>query len=500
MAVNSVVNDGNTNNYTELDLTLNVNSTYIWQKYGKYLECCEDRRVKWLGDLTYLKDFVSSLYGNVRKWNSPGASAKCIRHDQICLTWHANKTSLLFQGEEGNKLKDLIIKCYKNSDLAHDHANTCEQEPIVLVNNGRRESPNECQNCSRLFAEMTEVNRKIDGLHEIVNNLYQLNTKFVNYEYSRNDDKRSTCELGTQTDLYSEQSVAQHPSVIQTADINLATEIEGLKLDFVIIESKTARDLEANRQAIEQLRGELATVGEKIRCSQGCRVLPNDNAKEKLNHSTQLSFQTPINVHANHGNSNSIQPCVTHSPTNCAEKTQIIQLSQVHKHQQCVKLIMEESRQFGKTESSGIHQESPNTRLAQSPEPCTPYYDLRTASHGYYESMTLNTNIIPLTSIFHNLVSDSLNIQNCQIFDSEFHPRWNCSKYRPTTRTLITIPSTRLSYDFPTFFLSNSRSMANKLDEISATITNNKCDVAIITESWLSSSITNDLIKIPGFS
>ncbi len=109
--------------------------------------------------------------------------------------------------------------------------------------------------------------------------------------------------------------------------------------------------------------------------------------------------------------------------------------------------------------------------------------------------MTLNTNIIPLTSIFHNLVSDSLNIQNCQIFDSESHPRWNCIKRRPTTRTLITIPTTRISYDFPTFFLSNTRSMANKLDEISATITNNKCDVAIITESWLSSNITNDLIK-----
>ena len=73
-------------------------------------------------------------------------------------------------------------------------------------------------------------------------------------------------------------------------------------------------------QTPEQLRGELATVGEKIRCSQGCRVLPNDNTKEKLNYSTQLSFQTPIIVHANHGNSNPIQQRVTHSPTNCAEK------------------------------------------------------------------------------------------------------------------------------------------------------------------------------------
>ena len=319
-AENSVANDGNRNNYTELDLTLNVNSTDIWQKYGKYIECCEDRRVKWLGDLTYLKDFVSSLYGDIGKWNSPGGSAKSFRHEQFCLTWYANKKSLLFQGEEGNKLKDLIINCYKNRDLAHDHANTCEQEPIVLVNNSSRESPNECQNCSCLLAEMTEVNRKIDGLYEIINNLYQLNTKFVNHESSRNGDKRSTCELGTQTDLYSEQSVAQHLSVAQTADINLSTEIEGLKLDFVIIESKTARDLEANRQAIEQLRGELATVGEKIRCSQGCRVLPNDNTKEKLNYSTQLSFQTPIIVHANNGKSNPTQPRVTHSPTNCAEK------------------------------------------------------------------------------------------------------------------------------------------------------------------------------------
>jgi hypothetical protein len=40
-------------------------------------------------------------------------SAKSFRHEQFCLTWYANKKSLLFQGEEGNKLKDLIINCYK---------------------------------------------------------------------------------------------------------------------------------------------------------------------------------------------------------------------------------------------------------------------------------------------------------------------------------------------------------------------------------------------------
>ena len=42
--------------------------------------------------------------------------------------------------------------------------------------------------------------------------------------------------------------------------------------------------------------------------------------------------------------------------------------------------------------------------------------------------------------------------------------------------------------------------MVNKLDEISATVVNNKCDIAVITESWLSSNITNDLIRIPGYT
>ena len=68
-----------------------------------------------------------------------------------------------------------------------------------------------------------------------------MNAKLVNHESFRNGDKRRTCELCTQTDLYSEQSIAQHQSAKQTADINLSTEIEGFMLDFVIIESKTAR-------------------------------------------------------------------------------------------------------------------------------------------------------------------------------------------------------------------------------------------------------------------
>ena len=41
--------------------------------------------------------------------------------------------------------------------------------------------------------------------------------------------------------------------------------------------------------------------------------------------------------------------------------------------------------------------------------------------------------------------------------------------------------------------------MVNKLDEISETVTNNLCNIAVITESWLLSRMTDQLISIPGY-
>ena len=41
--------------------------------------------------------------------------------------------------------------------------------------------------------------------------------------------------------------------------------------------------------------------------------------------------------------------------------------------------------------------------------------------------------------------------------------------------------------------------MVNKLDEISETVANNLFDIAVITESWLSSRVTDQLISIPGY-
>jgi hypothetical protein len=42
--------------------------------------------------------------------------------------------------------------------------------------------------------------------------------------------------------------------------------------------------------------------------------------------------------------------------------------------------------------------------------------------------------------------------------------------------------------------------MVNKLEDVSATISLNNPHIAVITESWLTSCVNNELINIPGYS
>jgi hypothetical protein len=41
--------------------------------------------------------------------------------------------------------------------------------------------------------------------------------------------------------------------------------------------------------------------------------------------------------------------------------------------------------------------------------------------------------------------------------------------------------------------------MVNKLDEIQGVVLANKCDILVITESWITSKISDDLIAMPGY-
>ena len=60
-------------------------------------------------------------------------------------------------------------------------------------------------------------------------------------------------------------------------------------------------------------------------------------------------------------------------------------------------------------------------------------------------------------------------------------------------RRSVTIPR------FPKILFSNVRSMVNKLDKVSASISTELYDVAVITETWLNSRVTDELIRIPGY-
>ena len=67
-------------------------------------------------------------------------------------------------------------------------------------------------------------------------------------------------------------------------------------------------------------------------------------------------------------------------------------------------------------------------------------------------------------------------------------------------RQLVSIPThTKSTFSFPKFVLSNVRSMTNKLDEIQGVISINTCDVLVLTESWLTSKVSDDLIAMPGY-
>ena len=83
--------------------------------------------------------------------------------------------------------------------------------------------------------------------------------------------------------------------------------------------------------------------------------------------------------------------------------------------------------------------------------------------------------------------------------------RPRCDRYRTTIRTFnrdLLIPLQRKTNgtSFPRIFFSNARSMVNKLDDICRTVTSNLCDIAVISESWLSSRVPDQLISIPGYA
>lgn len=89
-----------------------INRVYTTLQSGKHkenLQLNSDGKVKWLGQLDDLKQFVEDILNDSGKWISPGGKAKSFRNENITITWYSDKKTLLFQGQIGATLKEQIV-------------------------------------------------------------------------------------------------------------------------------------------------------------------------------------------------------------------------------------------------------------------------------------------------------------------------------------------------------------------------------------------------------
>jgi hypothetical protein len=102
----------------------------------------------------------------------------------ISITWYANTESILFQGELGIKLKELIENSSKNRTTTN------------LIN---KSDESKCYD--RLFDELIEVKQSVANMSNAMNKLYDHVSFTVNYINSQDlTSKKTVSECGIQTD------------------------------------------------------------------------------------------------------------------------------------------------------------------------------------------------------------------------------------------------------------------------------------------------------------
>ena len=52
----------------------------------------------------------------------------------------------------------------------------------------------------------------------------------------------------------------------------------------------------------------------------------------------------------------------------------------------------------------------------------------------------------------------------------------------------------------PSFFLSNTRSLVNKIEDLEVVLNQNHVDIACITETWLTNNIPNSVVNISDYT
>ncbi|CAB4041486.1 Hypothetical predicted protein, partial [Paramuricea clavata] len=209
-------------------------------------------------------------------------SAKAFGNERIELTWYANKKSLLFQGIQGNKLKESMINFCKNNDMALDANPNDKPEAVSSSNNNISTNnihsersvlhpPNtvqvsriqnqstECLKCCHLAAEMAETMQKVDGLSIMMNKVYQcVSSLLTKNNVTAVSGRENIRDSSTQVDLIS--AIGNNCCGFESYRSEFSTDLEGVKLDTVIMESKLSTEIHSNTQAITGIHSELKKI------------------------------------------------------------------------------------------------------------------------------------------------------------------------------------------------------------------------------------------------
>jgi hypothetical protein len=225
-------------------------------------------RIKWTGDLNLLKNYVENVIGLTGTWKSLGGNAKPFKSStfDFTLTWYPGKqNSILLHGKpgkDGELFKQILVTVLdtdhvvRQADAILDSLSVNTADPQG-TNNGAS-APKllqtsvkdfasqtihetlQCKNCGNLRAEVSELAERLNCLFDLTHKIYNLLNKSLTTDPLPNSGQ----------------------SLINKKDTNsgycdLSADLEGVKLDVVIIESRFSNSISANQNEIGKIDKEI---------------------------------------------------------------------------------------------------------------------------------------------------------------------------------------------------------------------------------------------------
>ncbi len=285
-------------------------------------------RLSWSNNYELLKETIESTFEQRGKWCSPGGSAKRFDSDvsDFQVTWYPGKlNSLTFNGKLGEKARNFLV-------------NLCEATSMSIEPRESTHTSNEPNRYDRLLDELIEVKQSVANMSSAMNKLYDHVAFTVNYIYNQDLTSNKTvsecgiqtdiypistdlvhivedtllrntvCEIGTQTDVkqvndnLTQNKVKEH---IPSSFYELSTDLEGTKLDIVIMERRITSEVRENGQAIELMLKQNSTLSDKVNSlGQGLEKLEANlhkiEPKHVSDHPNQRSVHTKAKITKGH--------------------------------------------------------------------------------------------------------------------------------------------------------------------------------------------------------